>query len=114
MVSKLLQNYRSHPAILEVPNRLFYDNELQVCADRLNREAFCKWEHLAAAAKKNGFPIVFHGVEGKDMQEERSPSFYNIEEVSVVAKYVGWLRDRRPPVLPSEIGVISPYHLQVL
>lgn len=27
-VVKLLQNYRSHPSILSVPNKLFYDGEL--------------------------------------------------------------------------------------
>lgn len=37
---------RSHPAILKVPNELFYENQLQVFADQYDREAYCKWEHL--------------------------------------------------------------------
>lgn len=37
---------RSHAAILKVPNELFYVNELQVCADQMDREAYCNWEGL--------------------------------------------------------------------
>lgn len=45
-VTKLLRNYRSHAAILKVPNELFYENELQVFADQWERDIYCKWEHL--------------------------------------------------------------------
>ena len=43
-VTKLVQSFRSHPDILKVPNECFYDNELQVCADKTSRERFCNWE----------------------------------------------------------------------
>lgn len=43
-VTKLVQSYRSHPDILKVPNELFYDGELLVCATKEQRERFCKWE----------------------------------------------------------------------
>ncbi|KAG9352845.1 hypothetical protein JZ751_017421 [Albula glossodonta] len=45
-VTKLLRNYRSHPAILKIPNELFYDGELQVFADKELRNSYCNWEHL--------------------------------------------------------------------
>ncbi|KAA0712698.1 putative helicase mov-10-B.1 [Triplophysa tibetana] len=83
-VTKLLQNYRSHPAILKIPNELFYENELQMFADQIMREAFCQWEHLP----KKGFPVVFHGVMGKDEREENSPSFFNVTEIEVIASYL--------------------------
>lgn len=37
---------RSHPAILKIPNELFYDGELQVCADEMLRNSYCNWEYL--------------------------------------------------------------------
>lgn len=42
---------RSHPAILKIPNELFYENELQVFADQIEREAFCQWEYLPKKVK---------------------------------------------------------------
>lgn len=37
---------RSHPTILDIPNQLYYDGELQACADVVDRERFCRWEGL--------------------------------------------------------------------
>lgn len=31
-ITQLVKNYRSHPAILHIPNILFYDNKLQASA----------------------------------------------------------------------------------
>ena len=58
--------------------------------------------------------MIFEAVCGKDQREEKSPSFFNPEEVSVVLRYVESLIDSRDiPLKPSEIGIISPYHRQV-
>ncbi|KAF3856633.1 hypothetical protein F7725_017356 [Dissostichus mawsoni] len=51
-VTKLLRNYRSHAAILKVPNELFYENELQVFAEQWERDIYCKWEHLPKTVEK--------------------------------------------------------------
>ena len=32
LLTKLVNNYRSHRAIIEIPKQLFYDNELNECA----------------------------------------------------------------------------------
>ncbi len=32
LLTKLVNNYRSHKNIIEIPNELFYDNELNECA----------------------------------------------------------------------------------
>jgi helicase MOV-10 len=45
---------------------------------------------------KAGFPVVFHSIIGKDVREARSPSFFNVEEASLVKQYVDRLKtDKR-------------------
>ncbi|XP_016085841.1 putative helicase mov-10-B.1 isoform X2 [Sinocyclocheilus grahami] len=113
-VTKLLRNYRSHPAILTIPNELFYENELQVFANQMEREAFCHWEHVP----KKGFPVVFHGVMGKDEREANSPSFFNVTEIEVIVSYLNKLiqtqgKEGLPKLSTNDIGIITPYRKQV-
>ncbi|XP_053355474.1 putative helicase mov-10-B.1 [Clarias gariepinus] len=113
-VTKLLRNYRSHPAILKIPNELFYENELQVFANQIQREAFCQWEHLP----KQGFPVIFHGVMGKDEREANSPSFFNVSEIEVLVSYLKKLLQSQgkkglPKLSATDIGIIAPYRKQV-
>ncbi|NXI28627.1 SDE3 helicase, partial [Sterrhoptilus dennistouni] len=115
-ITKLLWNYRSHEAILKIPNELFYDNELKVChSNGLDiRNMYCTWEELP----KKGFPIIFHGVCGEDQREAKSPSFFNTAEIEVLVHYLKKLLQSRgkggcPTVSPKEIGIISPYRKQV-
>lgn len=82
-VLKLVKNFRSHPAILEFANTTFYDSELQACGDPVLTHSL---ENSNALPKK-GFPIIFHGVIGRDEREKSSPSFFNIDEATLVKKY---------------------------
>ncbi|KFV61329.1 Putative helicase MOV-10, partial [Dryobates pubescens] len=115
-VTKLLWNYRSHEAILKIPNELFYDNELRAC-ERCEldvRNTYCAWEELP----KKGFPIIFHGVCGEDQREAKSPSFFNTAEIEVLVRYLKKLlqsggKKGIPSISPKEIGIISPYRKQV-
>ncbi|KAM5256075.1 helicase MOV-10 [Ctenodactylus gundi] len=105
---------RSHPSILDTPNRLYYDGELQACADVVDRERFCRWEGLP----RQGFPIIFHGVMGKDEREGNSPSFFNPEEAATVTSYLKLLlasssKKGKARLSPRSVGVISPYRKQV-
>ena len=34
LITKLVRNFRSHPALLAVPAKLFYDSDLEACADQ--------------------------------------------------------------------------------
>ena len=91
---------------------MFYDNELRVCANQLLRESLCQWNGL----RKNGFPVVFEGVCGKDQREGTSPSFFNPQEVSVILRYVKDLKEGMGvsvKIEDNQIGIISPYHRQV-
>ncbi|KAL1020483.1 hypothetical protein UPYG_G00000620 [Umbra pygmaea] len=113
-VTKLLRNYRSHPSIIQVPNELFYEEELQVFANEMIRNSYCNWEHLP----KKGFPVLFHGVAGRDEREENSPSFFNVAEVEVLMDYVikllqGQGKRGLATISPRDIGIIAPYRKQV-
>lgn len=57
-VTKLIYNYRSHEALLTLPSKLFYKNELCVKASKVTVETLCQWKTLP----KKGFPLLFHGV----------------------------------------------------
>ncbi|KAM6925346.1 putative helicase mov-10-B.1 [Xenentodon cancila] len=113
-VTKLLRNYRSHPAILKIPNELFYDGELLACAEEYSRNFYCSWEYLP----KLNFPVIFHGVAGIDDRESSSPSFFNVAEIEKLMEYVKKLLETQgkkgqAKIAPSDIGIIAPYRKQV-
>ncbi|XP_010764999.1 putative helicase mov-10-B.1 [Notothenia coriiceps] len=113
-VSKLLRNYRSHPAILKIPNELFYAGQLQPYADIATYSAYCDWECLP----RKGFPLIFHGVAGTDERDHNCPSVYNMAEVEVLKDYLKALvwhfrKKGVTKIEPNEIGVITPYTKQV-
>ncbi|KAI3612884.1 rna helicase [Moniliophthora roreri] len=110
-VVKLTKNYRSHNAILKFPNEQFYGGDLEPCADPKVANLYLGSVHVVSSK----FPIVFHAVSGKDDREASSPSFFNIDEVTTVKSLVQKLRaDRRIRISDNDIGIIAPYHAQVL
>ncbi|XP_068695788.1 putative helicase mov-10-B.1 [Montipora foliosa] len=114
LLTKLLNNYRSHRAIIEIPKQMFYDDELNECAGDF-RNVMLDWEELP----NKTFPIIFHPVYGKDEREANSPSFFNVAEVDTIERYLKKLLDdnvrsrRLKHLSPEMIGVISPYKRQV-
>lgn len=86
---------------------------------------------LSDVLSKKGFPVIFHGVRGKEEQMKSSPSYFNILEASIVRDYCVKLTgdpERKigeraclvsPPFClnfgagPEEIGVLAPYKAQV-
>lgn len=64
------------------------------------------------------FPLIFHGILGVDDREEKSPSFFNIDEIDEVLRYLKHLllnpgKKGIGKISPKEIGVITPYRKQV-
>ena len=72
-MTKLVETYRSHEAILRPYSDMFYDGELVPKATPTISHVMCQWEGLP----NKGFPLVFHGLESEDMQEGNSPSWFN-------------------------------------
>ena len=83
-ITKLLSNFRSHPSLLNLPSKLFYDGELLPKGDPIITTSLEGWEKLP----NTKFPMIFHGVIGEDKREARSPSFFNAEEAVTVVDYI--------------------------
>ncbi|BGP03615.1 hypothetical protein NBRC10513v2_007348 [Rhodotorula toruloides] len=108
---KLTKNYRNHPAILKLPNQLFYGGELESCAPHGIANSLQGWDGWM----NTGFPVMFHAVEGTEMREGKSPSWFNVDEVTAVKGYVNRLLNKRSGarITQSDIGIITPYASQV-
>ncbi|KAI9318278.1 P-loop containing nucleoside triphosphate hydrolase protein, partial [Obelidium mucronatum] len=91
-IVQLVNNYRSHSAILELYSKTFYDGDLLCCATMDDRLSKLSW-----LPNQNQFPIVFHGISGKDEREGSSPSWFNLEEVQTVIDYLKSLLNGAPP-----------------
>ena len=110
VITKLLDNYRSHPKLLELPNRLFYDGELRAKADPVIYTALERWEGLPTPK----VPMLFDAICGKDEREASSPSWFNGDEAIAVLQHVkDLLAYRQSRLAPEDIGVITPYNKQV-
>ncbi|KAJ8941274.1 hypothetical protein NQ318_016939, partial [Aromia moschata] len=115
LVTKLLYNYRSLPAILKLCSSLFYDDELIATVDpETSREAMLnlKLKNILPKNESNKVPcVVFHGVNGVNYQNMDSPSWYNPHEAAQVFYYVNEFY--RMGLSNKQIGIITPYIKQV-
>jgi len=109
-ITKLLKSFRSHRALLKLPSQLFYDDELVTAADPVVVTSLENYHKLPTP----GFPLIFHGLMGRDQKEANSPSYFNGEEVCTVVDYIQDLLSlKNPRIMPKDIGVISPYRKQI-
>ena len=112
LITKLLQNYRSHEAILQFSNENFYEGELKACADVAITDWALNWSKLP----NKEFPIIFHCVFGKMKRDRQSCSLFNRDELYIVKLYLEALFEggiNGTMVTESDVGVISPYAKQV-
>ena len=111
-VTQLLDNYRSHPAILQFSNVLFYDSKLRAKVPEPERSFALQWKYLS----KNNFPILFHCCKTNSAKPKKSTSTFNEGEVDKVRLYVDWLLTdgiAGAKVEANDIGIISPYKAQL-
>lgn len=109
-VVQLLDNYRSHPAILDFSNKQFYNSKLRPKMSEDDQHWALGWTHLANKA----FPIMFHVVEDSSEVDSRGSSS-NTTEAIVVRTYITYLIKEGIsgfPVTAKEIGVVTPYTAQ--
>ncbi|GAB6020040.1 hypothetical protein CHUAL_002787 [Chamberlinius hualienensis] len=106
-VTKLIYNYRSHPALITVSNQLFYHSELVAYVDEELSHCLLHWEYLP---NKN-IPLLFHGIRSQELQEIDSPSWFNPSEIIQVTTYLQSLYHLG--IQPEDIGIITPYRRQV-
>lgn len=107
-VTKLVRNYRSHPKILHLPSKLFYEEELIACKD----ESISCMAYLNFLPNKE-FPVLFFGIQGCDEREGSNPSWFNRIEVSKAVEVIQKLTSTGN-LSEEDIGVITPYRQQVL
>ncbi|SCV71091.1 BQ2448_2679 [Microbotryum intermedium] len=111
----LVKNYRSAVPILMLPSTLYYNETLEPCAaPTVQNSPLHNWSGLP----RRGWPIIFHGITGRDEPIDEGASFYNQEEVDQVVRYITSLvsstsGSEHGPIHAREISVISPYRGQV-
>ncbi|KAJ1477069.1 AAA domain-containing protein [Baffinella frigidus] len=129
LLVKLKHNYRSHPGLLTLPSSLFYQDQLVASANPIVTHSLLPAAGFLAGfgASNSNFsdadgdvepvatdtPLLFYGVQGRELSEDDTPSFFNRVEAVVVCSLIQLLIKSHLKVSPSQIGVIAPYRKQV-
>ena len=82
-IVKLVNGYRCHKDIIEIPNRLFYNYDIIPSAGVKICNNYIGWKHLPNPK----FPLIWHNCEGENIREANSPSWFNISEIEIVIDY---------------------------
>ena len=111
-VTQLLDNFRSHPAILQFSNVLFYESKLRAKVGEPEKSLGTRWNFL----NNKKFPVLFHCVKTPSKIKHGETSSYNEGEVKLVRFYVDLLLRvgiDGVKIVPDDIGVVSPYKAQL-
>ncbi|XP_045490449.1 RNA helicase Mov10l1 [Pieris rapae] len=106
-ITMLVQNFRSDPDILAIPNKCFYGNNLKALAplDPLSKTSILGLPGGDSA-------VIFHAVNSREQRMGNAPSYFNERELEMLKRYTQALLEDHN-VLPKDIGVIAPYIRQV-
>ncbi|KAI9813245.1 MAG: hypothetical protein M1827_004187 [Pycnora praestabilis] len=104
--TNLVRNYRSHPAILAIPNALFYYDSLVPEATETNRME--DWEGW----KGRRWPVLFTCNGGDDEIEQDGGGWYNVREVQKACNYAQSLVNSNL-IEQRDICIMSPFRAQV-
>lgn len=109
-VTRLVRNYRCHPAILELPSKLFYEGQLVPCKES---NSVMESVYNSLGLPNKAFPVLFVGIQGCDEREGNNPSWFNRTEASKVMEIIRKIM-KNNDISSADIGVITPYRQQVL
>lgn len=110
-IIQLTKNYRSHEAILQIPNELFYGGALEPKAPNDATDWFIGTDILP----NSSLPIIIDSIKGNCCRATNDTSPYNIEEADLAVKYIKRLLEetwKGRKLYPVDIGVVSPYRKQ--
>jgi len=112
VMTTLLNNYRSHNSLLQIPSQLFYEGTLQ-CKASSEVTSICKNYELL---HDSNFPLLVYDVStGREMSKLDTPSFYNIKECKTIVKLINsLLNSDNVEISTSQIAVITCFRAQVL
>jgi helicase MOV-10 len=104
--TNLIRNYRSHPAILAVPNHEFYyDSLLSEAPDTDLLLTLPIW-------KGRKWPVLLCGHSGNDEHETDGGGWYNISEIRIARQYALEIL-KSGLIAPKDICIMSPFQSQV-
>ncbi|KAH8384825.1 hypothetical protein KR093_009190, partial [Drosophila rubida] len=110
--TRLRRNYRSHPEIVGIYNKLYYNGELIPQAPSSQVNMAVNWPML----RNPHFPIIFQATHGVTEKEVNCTSSYNELEAHVLIWYVKLLLNfglgNNVRVEQQDIGVVAPYTAQ--
>lgn len=109
--TNLIRNYRSHPAILAVPSRLFYWDTLE--PEGMDTGRLAGWN----AWRGRGWPVLFHDNVSPDELElpgliQGHGGWYNRGEADIACSYAQSLV-ASGRLGPQDVCIMSPFRAQV-
>lgn len=102
----LIRNYRSHPAILAIPNSLFYHDTL--VPEATATKSLLGWNGW----RGRGWPVLFAPHEGVDEIERDGGGWYNVSEAKQACDYAQHLV-ASGLIQQEDICIMSPFRAQV-
>ena len=106
-MTKLVRNYRSHRALLDLPSRLSYGGALVECADRAVTSSMAHWDELVAT----DFPLLFYGCQSAHSLYKIDPasahpssSYRNVTETEKIIELISSLLGVSSHVAATEEG----------
>ena len=104
--SNLIRNYRSHPAILAIPNALFYHDTL--LTEAVDPDSMLSWDGWSG----RNWPVLFSCNAHNDEIEEDGGGWYNVGEVEKARRFALHLVSSGL-IQHEDICVMAPFQAEV-